>query len=296
MPTFVLGAVAACWLVPTTAQEPEGKSKEAASDAIFKELSAGLPKDGQRANSARLELEYWHKNQWSLLGPPVRKPVKTKDGNSAEVVFLTAPATGVPGTDFSMAFLLVEKRVVDWASCWTYNRTARQELLLEDVDGDRFADVVFRASDGWWGLLDKRQHSRPGDKKKWLYAYAVTAKGFQSVFPNTERDLRVKLSYDTEDQPVMLQVKGLPESLRERQMVECTLSATNTSNKELAIKSAEWFSVEIDKAGYFMTYDPPDKRAILKPGESVSHVIRLFVFVVGREKEVTIRWKFVPNR
>src|SRR5262249_6865863 len=193
-----------------------------------------------------------------------------------------------------MAFLLVDKRVVDWASCWTYNRTANQELLLEDVDGDGFPDVAFRASDGWWGLLDKRQHTRPGDKRKWLYAYAITAKGFQSLFANTERDLKVKLFYDTVDQPVVLQVKGLPESLRERQMVECRLSVTSTSDKELAIKPGEWFSVEMDKVAYFMTYGPPDKRSVLKAGETVSQVIRLYV--EGAEEEVTMRWKFVPSR
>jgi len=295
MRTPMLATVAlTCWLVPAAAQDPGAPSKESAADAIFKELAAGLPKDGQRAISARLELEYWHKHQWGFLNPAVRKPVKTKDGNAAEVVFLTAPAMSLPGTDFSMAFLLVDKRVVDWASCWTYNRTANQELLLEDVNGDGFSDVAFRASDGWWGLLDKRKHSRPDDKRKWLYAYAITAKGFQSLFADTERDLKVKLSYNSADQPVVLQVKGLPESLRERQMVECTLSVTNTSDKELPIKPGEWFSVDMNKAAYFMTYGPQDKRTVLKAGESVTQVIRLYV--EGTEKEVTMRWKFVPSQ
>ena len=46
-----------CWLVPTMAQDEDGKPKETAADAIFKELAAGLPRGSQRADSARLELE-----------------------------------------------------------------------------------------------------------------------------------------------------------------------------------------------------------------------------------------------
>ena len=193
-----------------------------------------------------------------------------------------------------MAFLLVEKRVVDWASCWTYNRIANQELLLEDVEGDGGLDVSFRAREGVWGLLDKRQHSRPGDKRKWLYAYAITAKGFRSLFPNTERELQVKLAYDTANPKVTLKAKGIPQSLRERQMVECTLSATNASKENLAIGSGEWFTLDIEKGGYFMTFGPPVNRALLKPGESISQLVRLFV--EADEKEVTIRWRFVPDQ
>lgn len=281
-------------LVSAAVQDADGPFEESASDAIFQELTNGLPTDGQRANSARLELEYWHKHQWSFLGNSfVRKHVKTKDGFSADVVFLTAPAMSMPGTDFSMAFLLLDKRVVDWASCWTHNRTAKQELLLEDVDGDGVLDVAFRASDGWWGLLDNRNHCRPDDERRWLYAFAFTAKGFKSLFAETEHDLKVKQTYETADQPVALHVRGLPEFLRERQMVECTLSVTNMSENELLIKPGEWFRVEMNKANFFMTYGPADKRNVLKPGESVSHVIQLYV--EGTENEAITRWIFVPS-
>lgn len=286
-----LALVATCWLAPTSAAEPGGASKDTVRDAIFKELSDGLLKCGQRAISARLEVEYWHKKQWSFFSSSVRKPVKTKDGKAAELIFITAPANSIPGNAFSMAFLLVDKCIVDWVSCWTSNRIANQELLLEDVDGDGFSDVAFRASAGWWGLLDERQHSRPGDSRKWLYAFAVTARGFESLFPNTERDLKVKLSCDTAGEPVVLQVKGIPESLRERRMVECTVSATNTSNKEVLIKPAEWFSLDIHNGGYFTTYGPPDNRTVLKPGETVSQT--LVLYVTGKEEDITMRWKFV---
>ena len=132
-----------------------------------------------------------------------------------------------------MAFLLFNKRVVDWASCWTCNRTARQELLLEDVDGDGVPDIAFRAHEGWFGLVDKRCHTRPGDKRTWLYAYSITSKGFQSLFPITDRNLLLKMV--TEDPPVKFQVKGLPDSVREYHMHECTITAVNTSKKDLPI-------------------------------------------------------------
>jgi len=219
--------------------------------------------------------------------------VKTKDGKAAEVVFLRAPYGLWHDTDLSMAFLLDEKRVIDWVSCWTYDRTAKQELLLEDVDGDGFQDVAFRASEGWCGLKDKRQHSRPNSKAKWLYAYAITEKGFQSIFPSTDRDMKVKLSYDTVNQPVSLEVKGLPDSLRERRLVECTITLTNNSKRNLAVKPGEWFTVETGNANWSMVYTISDKRDLLRPGESVSQVIRLFV--EGEEKEVVLRWRFVPD-
>ena len=163
----------------------------------------------------------------------------------------------MPGTDFSMAFLLVETHVVDWASCWTDNRTASQELLLGDVDHDGYSDVGFRASKGFWVLEDKRQHSWPGDKQKWLYAYAITAGGFQSLFPVTGRDLKVQHTYETANQLVVLQIRDFPESLRERQMIRCALHATNNSERNIAIEPARWFRTEISNAGYFMSPDPP---------------------------------------
>jgi hypothetical protein len=295
MQAIILGVtVVASGLLPTWVGKQDVKSSVIDSDVLFRELMAGLPKDGERAKSARLELEYWHKREFGFLFPPIRNSVKTKDGTAAEIVFLSAPAMSMPGTDFSMAFLLIEKRVVDWASCWTYNRTASQELLLEDVDGDGFPDVAFRAREGFWGLLDKRQHSRAGGKRKWLYAYAITAKGFQSLFPDMERSLNVKVVYDNADQPVTVQAEGLPESLREHQLVECTLSATNTSKDAIPLKPGKWFKVEIDNAGYFLTFRTVENRNSLEPGETVAQGIRFFVN--GGEKEVTIRLQFVPSR
>jgi hypothetical protein len=294
-------AAVALFLTPLHAGEPLKdplKSMADASDAVFQELLKTLPASGDRAKSARLELEHWHDhNKYRLdfvFSPPVRKPVKMNEGKSAEVIFLEAPARSMPGMDFSLVFLLVEKRVIDWASCTSYNRTACHKLLLEDVDGDGCEDVAFRASAGFWGLLDKRIHTLPGDDRKWLYAYRITARGFQSMFPETEHDLKLQVTVDTASHPVKLDVQGLPEHLRERQMTECALSLTNASKEEIVISPGKWFTLEIDKdAGYWMTLGPREKKTSLKPGESVSQIVRLFV--QGSEKQVSIRWKFIPE-
>lgn len=290
LPTFAVHPTA----VATQREVVVVKSEQSSSDAVFRELFAGLSKDVKRPKAAQVLLEYWHESERVLPCSSVRKPVMTKDGKAAEVVFLTGPPGPIPGNDFSVAFLLVDKRVIDWASCWTCNRTAHQELLLEDVDGDDFLDVAFRASEGWFGLRDKRQHSRPGDKRKWLYAYAITSTGCQSLFTCVDRELKVKLSYDTAHQPVKLEIKGLPESLRVQRMVECTFLATNTSKKDLPI-AGQWFKFGIEKAGYTMVYGPIDNRPVVEPGETISQVVRLIMMEADEAlKEVTLRLSFVP--
>jgi hypothetical protein len=199
----------------------------------------------------------------------------------------------MPGADFTMVLLLIDGRIVDWASCWSYNRTACHEVLLEDVTRDGHEDVAFRASEGFFGLSDERQHSLPGDDRRWLYAYRITDKGLQSIFPATERDLKVSHSYDSAGQPVKLEAKGLPDTLRERQMVECVLTMTNTSTKELEVGPGRCFQVQIKDLSYWMQYGPPGEKTVLKPGESTSRSVRLFV--QGCEKEAAFHWRFVPN-
>lgn len=191
-----------------------------------------------------------------------------------------------------MAILLMENRIIDWATCWTSNRSATQELLLEDVDGDGHPDVAFRASKGFFGLRDKRLHSRPGVDGKWLYAYAISDEGFRSLFPATERDVPVKISYDTAGLPVALEVQGLPKTLRERRMVECTIVATNTSSKELPIKPGEWFQIDSELGGNDVTYKNSDTRAVLKPGESISQIVHFLLNEAG--DEANLRCQFKP--
>lgn len=178
---ILMGVLATGCVLQVHADEPTP------SDAIYAEFVAAIPKDKK---SVRKDLEYWHERQryferhWPVPRPPVRKSVRTADGQVAEVVLLYAPALSMPGFDVAVAFLLVEHRVVDCASCRACNRTASQNLQLEDVDGDGLLDVSFRAeADGFWGH-DERIQTRPGDKRKWLFAYAITSNGFRSLFPS----------------------------------------------------------------------------------------------------------------
>jgi hypothetical protein len=223
----------------------------------------------------------------------VYKSVKTKDGKTGEIILLTAPASTNPGTDFAMAFLLLDGVVVDSASCWTYNRTAEQELLLEDVDGDGFLDLAFRARPGWFGLQDRRRHTRPGDKRTWLYAYAITSTGFRSLFPQTDRELPLKVNTDAAGQPVALKVAGVPRSVREREMFECRVSVTNTSKREVPLQPGEWFSLEVNSGGSFMTYSQPPARRAIKPGETLTQTFHLYLS--GAEGAVTLSCRFVPG-
>ena len=77
-------------------------------------------------------------------------------------------------------------------------------------------------------------------------------------------------------------------------MIECTISVTNTSTKEMQITPGKWFTVKVEKGnGYFMNCGSNDKLTVLKPGESVSQLMRLFVY--GGEEEVELQWRFVPK-
>jgi hypothetical protein len=252
-------------LAPLFAGQPDSKPERSDRDIAYEQIKQTLPKDSQRAKSARLELDCWYRHPTSVRGA-IWKSAQTKDGKTAEVLLLDTPSPSMPGTDFSMAFLLVDKRVVDWASCWSNNRIAQQQLLLEDVDGDGILDLAFRASEGWFGLFDKRQHRRPGDKRAWLYAYTITSKGFRSIFPDIDRDRRLKLAYDTGGLPVKLRIDGLPKVLKQYQMYQCTVFATNTSEQEVRI--ASWpFYFEIDDDGFPLIPDRQELRMSSSQGK-----------------------------
>lgn len=288
--TFLLcSAIAVCSLVQVIAEEPADKSETTESEIIFRELSAGLPKDTERAKSARLELEYWH---GSSRKSAIRQSVKTKDGKNVEVFFLNDLTYSLPGYAFSLAFVTVENRVIDWASCWTSTRSARQKLQLEDVDKDGFLDVAFQADKGFFGLRDQRVHSRPGVEGKWFYAYSLSGQGFQSLFPSTTREVTVRVSYDTANQPVTLEVKDLPKLLRVYQLIECTITATNTTENNLALNPDGWFALESKHGGYVMTCKRSDRQT-LKPKESISQSVQLVV--TEPEHDFDVQWKFVPN-
>jgi hypothetical protein len=281
------------WLL----HEDRSRSGEGAAidqGVVYKDIVRTLPTTGGRARSARLELDYWYHNRGLTSQVPAhRKSVKTKDGVMAEVILLQAPSHTMPGTDFSMAFLLVEKKVIDWASCWSSNRTATQDIQLEDVDKDGFLDLAFRAGEGWFGLLDKRRQTRPGDERTWLYAYAITSKGFQTLFPTTTRLFRLTVEYDLADQPITLRVDGVPKRVREYEMFECTVSAVNTSKQMLPLPPDRWFTLNTVSSGVLMTFDRAHHPSALKPGEQVSQTIR--ILLKGGENEVTLRCRFMTK-
>jgi hypothetical protein len=295
MRRFLRAATALAALVlPAPAAPPDGAAKKVDRDALYKDLTAGLPASGPRAAAARAELAYWHASRVSFVAP-AQKRVLTLDGKDCEVVLLAVPAASMPGMGFSMALLVVDKRTVDWVSCWTYNRIARQDLLLEDVDGDGEVDVAFRAKDGWFGLKDERQHTRPGDPRKWLNAYRVTPQGFRSLFPETDRERPVQLAYDSGGQPVTLKVSGIPEKLRDYQTVKCTLTATNSSDKELSLRPDDWFDVVVDDGEVTrLQWKSSAESSFLKPGQSIS--VDMLLVVAGGGKEMAIRWKYGPTR
>ena len=85
--------------------------------------------------------------------------------------------------------------------------------------------------------------------------YAITETGLQSVFPITERDVKVISSVDAVDHPFALEVTGLPNVIRERSVTECTITATNTSRNVVAVRpEVEWFKVESSGADFIMRH------------------------------------------
>jgi hypothetical protein len=278
------------------------------TEHIFAEIRVGLLKQGARARTALLELDYWHEETRGFFGfsnPPRRKDIRTKDGKAAEVILMEAFAAHYPGYDFLLAFLIVDQQVVDWASCWSYNRDGSPELLLEDVDGDGIKDLAFRANGG------NRAHSLAGDKRKWYYAYTITSTGLKNLFPKTDRDYQLKVSCEQSDQPVKLVVEGLPDRIGEYQMCDCIISATNVSKHEMNV-GRHPLSLSVDKIGYWLSSTPPKigspmrpgatvnwssqrsvSKTVLKPGETVSEAYRFFL--TGEGDSRTLICKYLPN-
>ena len=290
----VLMGVFASWFPPLV-YLGEHHSERPAMDCqvVYKQFTQKLLGKPLRVKSARPSLEYWHAHS-SFLMPPVRSSVKTKDGKIAQMTFLKAPSTSIPGTDFSMVFLEVDTQVVDWTSCWTCNTLALQDIRLEDVDRDGFLDLAFRAREGFWGLTDKRCRTRPGDKRRWLYAYSITSKGFKSIFPLRDRQVELELLYDSPDRRIKLAVGAFPKSVREFELLELRISMTNMSKQELIVPSGMWLNLDVRNAAYFMTSNAPSNRRILRSGETVSGAFQL-VFNSIEEQVSMLHCRFMPQ-
>ena len=277
--------------VALSAEGGEPAPKEGPPNPIFAELRKTLRPANQRSRSALAHLAYAEQCESELK--PERARIKTTDAHRAEVVMIEVLAKSIPGDDLSMAFLLVDKQVVDWASCWTHNRTANQKLLLEDVDGDGFVDVAFRAEQGWAGLQDERQNRRPGDARIWLAAYSVSSKGLKPIFPVKERVHCVKPWFHTGNLPLQLHVEGLPHSLAESEMCECTVSLKNSSQSIVELAPG-WYFPDILSAGSHTSLRWSERTAKeIKPGETVSATVLLRL--TGTEDSITLEWNVAPR-
>lgn len=100
---------------PAVVADAGSKTRERETDPIYRELAKTIRGDDTRSKSARLQLAYAEESNSRRMAP-ARKAVKTIDGKNAEVVFIRVPANSIPGTDFTMALLLTDGRVVDWAA------------------------------------------------------------------------------------------------------------------------------------------------------------------------------------
>jgi hypothetical protein len=259
-------------------------------ETIYRELSKKLSTADESTKGAQVELDYWND---SFAAMSEKKSVNLKSGKTAELYLLSSPAMSMPGEDFSMAFLLIDGRITDWKPCWTYNRTASQTIMLEDVDGDGKPDLAFRLSEGFWGALDKRNHSLPGDDRRWLYAYEISETGLKSLFRETDRELPIKVEYDVGRVPVTMRLEGLPPKVREQRMVRCKIIVRNDSNQVIPMRPKAWFRLETENAGTSMSYSSPKKPGELKPGETKAETVELKFEGYGGG-DVTLRWKFVP--
>jgi hypothetical protein len=284
-------AIASLILLPhASATAADRPPPDRSLDPAYGEIAKTIRGTDLHSRSARLELSYAER----CFVSPTRKSVKTTDGKTAEIALIEVPAVDMPGTDFTMAILMIDGRAVDWASCWTSNRNARQRLCLEDVDGDGFVDVAFQSMKLRTRLRDRRQNRQPDDKRTWLAAYRVTSQGLERIFPVKERTHRLKMSVDNTKGPIAFHVTGLPESLPESEMVECRVSATNTSQHPVDI-SADQFYPEFDEGGGLLMgglsnksgHRPPSS---LRPGQTVTQSIALRL-----DSDVTLRWSFRPK-
>jgi hypothetical protein len=261
-------------------------------DPIYQEVAKSIRGTDPRSVSARLQLqEVESSNMFDV--PPVKESVKTVDGKIAKVVLFNAPRIDLPTYEMAIGFLLVDGRVVDWASNWVYITYLGQDLRLEDVDGDGFIDVAFRAKPGLHGGPgDDRLRRRPGDKREWLAAYRITSTGLKPIFPVRDRMRRLKTVFDDANQSVQFRVAGLPESIAENDMCEFAVSATNVSQKPVDF-CGEFLCPEAEGGGTYLSYLPNRSIRPLRPGQTVSQKIALRT--CDAKEPATLRWSRQPN-
>jgi hypothetical protein len=267
-----------------------------ATEALYQYLSKRLTSVNDPAGSAMRQLQYWRRHE-TELAPSVHRVVRAIDGKAIDVFLIRAPSSHWPNTDFSMAVIATNGRIIDWRSCWTSRRTAlvSQDLILEDVDGDGSLDIAFRRTAGSDVTPDRTRHTRPADQRAWWQAFAITSNGLRALFPHAACVRRLNVEYKKSNDPVKLEVSGVPKSVGPNDMFSCVIKATNTAERDLPILAASWFQLEVRPAcGYIVEYGEAHGQATLKPGEAVSQ--QLDVQLRGNAEVTTLVWAFAAKQ
>jgi hypothetical protein len=148
--------------------------------------------------------------------------------------------------------------------------------MLEDVDKDGFADLTFRLR--WaWGKDDPRKKMLKGDDREWLYAYRITPKGLDSIFPLTDKTRKLSAVIKPASQDVRVWVSELPGSIRENQMIRFTVHAENRSQQAVPISEDLWFTLKAEGVSYGYTSNQSNPKQSLLPGETVVSSVFLYM-------------------
>jgi hypothetical protein len=296
--TFMTAFLCGCAGTQATAPQPRGAeasaryqgsnwfdTKEQIND-LYACLSSNLCQGNAYVRSAIAGLDYWGLNGGFCAFKKIA--VKTKEGHEVEVLLLNSFAVSMPGSDFSMTFLVVDGQVVDWKSCLTYNRFAQQDVQVEDVDGDGYPDLSFRYNRGWFGWMDERKHTLPGDDRIWLYAYRIESDGFKSIFPEADKRASLITVIDTPEHGIDMSISGLPEEIVEHRMYQGEITICNNTDKVLGLYPRRWFKLE----PAFVTCSCPEENS-LQPGEKFSQKL-IVAFEDFEGSQITLKCRYIP--
>ncbi len=191
-----------------------------------------------------------------------------------------------------MAFLFVGGQAVDWVSFWTWDHTPH-EAVLRDIDDDGGLDLGFRLEPEVPGAYGLRQYAWPTRTEKWLRAYRITNEGFDSIFPDADRQMPVRVHLESKDPRVRL-ATDIPSTVREYDLLEYSLEVVNTSTDAVAVRDMGAIRLQWSGAAGF-GIGPGLKREIIKPGEKVLLRALLLLVQGPYEGEVVLSWTFVPR-
>ena len=237
---------------------------------VRRKLSEEVEKPGSRLRDAREELQYWDDSHGELFSYSYSKRafVSTLEGQDAEIVHLLLGGDiKWLGREMSVTFLFVGGQAVDWVSFWTWDHTPH-EAVLRDIDDDGGLDLGFRLEPEVPGAHGIRQCAWPTRTEKWLRAYRITNEGFDSIFPDADRQMPVRVRLESKDPRVRLAI-DIPSTVREYDLLEYSLEIVNTSTEAVAINPInpeEFLLPDVTGAAGFFTSD-----AVLQRGFRVQY-------------------------